>query len=351
MTDIYCGNNSLSKELTSKKKRRGSRFECFRKGVGLGLAQPLDKSYTNKYKAIDKRKMYCGKARGLPDGYSIMGNAPMCLQHGVGVGKMLKVKRSKSRRKSRKKSKVKSRKKSKVKSRKKSKVKSRKKSKVKSRKKSKVKSRKKSRKKSKVKSRKKSKYKKMSNMRSPRNRNILPPNNFCFDDRMFELTRYLGNKYVISCLHDERDNVVQKTIIINSRSNVMIAQIKGLFVNEDQESFISWMEVNQRYRGKMFGQYLILLFAKLSSIYGKTHIALEDDTENARGYRENRTTRAARKEINDIRFQGYFLRDLSNIYLKMGFRYKDDDDNEMIADINYILANQIPILRKFIEKN
>jgi hypothetical protein len=35
----------------------------------------------------------------------------------------------------------------------------------------------------------------------------------------------------------------------------------------------------------------------------------------------------------------------------MGFRYKDDDDNEMIADINYILANQIPILRKFIEKN
>jgi hypothetical protein len=349
MTDIYCGNNSLSKELTSKKKRRGSRFECFRKGVGLGLAQPLDKSYTNKYKAIDKRKMYCGKARGLPDGYSIMGNAPMCLQHGVGVGKMLKVKRSKSRRKSRKKSKVKSRKKSKVKSRKKSKVKSRKKSKVKSRKKSKVKSRKKSRKKSKVKSRKKSKYKKMSNMRSPRNRNILPPNNFCFDDRMFELTRYLGNKYVISCLHDERDNVVQKTIIINSRSNVMIAQIKGLFVNEDQESFISWMEVNQRYRRRMFGQYLMLLFAKLSSIYGKTHITLEDDTDNAIGFRENRTTRGQTED--SIRPQGYPLRDLGNIYLKMGFKYKHDDTNEMIVDTNHILANQIPILRKFIEKN
>ena len=103
MTVIYCGNNSLSKELTSKKKRRGSRFECFRKGVGLGLAQPLDKSYLSKYKAIDKRKMYCGKSRGLPDGYSIMGNAPMCLQHGVGIGKKLKAKRSKSRRKSPKK--------------------------------------------------------------------------------------------------------------------------------------------------------------------------------------------------------------------------------------------------------
>ena len=105
MNDIYCGNNSLSKELTSKKKRRGSRFECFRKGVGLGLAQPLDKSYLSKYKAIDKRKMYCGKARSLPDGYSIMGSSSMCLQHGVGIGKKLKAKRSKSRRKSRRKSK------------------------------------------------------------------------------------------------------------------------------------------------------------------------------------------------------------------------------------------------------
>jgi ribosomal protein S18 acetylase RimI-like enzyme len=387
MTDIYCGNNSLSKELTSKKKRRGSRFECFQKGVGIGLAQSLDKSYLSKYKAIDKRKMYCGKARGLPDGYSIMGSSSMCLQHGVGVGKKLKAKRSKSRRKSkvksrkkskvksrrkskvksrkksrrksRRKSKVKSRKKSKVKSRKKSKVKSRKKSKVKSRKKSKVKSRRKSkvksRKKSKVKSRRKSrrkskvKYRKMSNMRSPRNRNILPPNNFCFDDRMNDLTRYLGNKYVISCLHDERDNLVQKTIIIKSRYNVMIAEIKGLFVNEDQESFINWLNVNPRYRGRMFGQYLMLLFAKLSSIYGKTHITLEDDTDNAIGFRENRTSRDQPED--SIRPQGYPLRDLGNIYLKMGFRYKHDDTNEMIVDVNHILEHQRRILSKFMEKN
>ena len=325
MTDIYCGNNSLSKELTSKKKRRGSRFECFRKGVGLGLAQPVDKSYTNKYKAIDKRKMYCGKARSLPDGYSIMGSSSMCLQHGVGVGKKLKAKRSKSR----KKSKVKSRRKSRKKSRKKS--------------------RRKSRKKSKVKSRKKSKYKKMSNMRSPRNRNILPPNNFCFDDRMFELTRYLGTKYVISCLHDVRDNVVQKTIIIKSRYNVTIAEIIGLFANEDQESFISWLNVNPRYRGRMFGQYLMLLFAKLSSIYGKTHITLEDDTDNAIGFRENRTTRGQTED--SIRPQGYPLRDLGNIYLKMGFRYKHDDTNEMIVDVNHILEHQRRILSKFMEKN
>ena len=343
MTDVYCGNNALSKELTSKKKRRGSRFECFRKGVGIGLAQPLTKSYLSKYKAIDKRKLYCGKARGLPDGYNIMGSSSMCLQRGVGVGKTLKAKRSKLRKKSKVKSRKKSRKKSKVKSRKKSRKKSNVKSRKKSRKKSKVKSRKKSR--------KKSKYRKRSNMRPPRNRNILPPNNFCFDDRMSELTRYLGNKYVISCSHHERDNLVQKTIIIKSRSNVMIAQIKGLFDNEDQEGFISWLEVNPRYRGRMFGQYLILLFAKLSSLYGKTHITLEDDTENARGYRENRTTRVTREEINHIRPQGYSLRDLSNIYLKMGFRYEEDDDNKMIIDINYILANQRPILRKFIQKN
>ena len=344
MTDIYCGNNSLSKELTSKKKRRGTRFECFRKGVGLGLAQPLDKSYLSKYKAIDKRKMYCGKARSLPDGYSIMGSSSMCLQHGVGIGKKLKAKRSKSRRKSkvksRKKSKVKSRRKSKVKS----KVKSRRKSKVKSRKKSKVKSRRKSKRKSKVKSRRKPKVKsrKISNMRPP-------PNNFCFDDRMNELTRFLGNKYVINCLEEQGGGSVQRTIIIKSRYDVMIAKIIGLFDNDDQESFISWIEVNPTYRGRMFAQYLILLFAKLSSLYGKTAITLEDDTDNARGYRENRTTRGQGE--NSIRPQGYPLRDLSNIYLKMGFRYKDDDDNEMIVDVNHILTKQGLILSKFMERN
>ena len=298
MTNIYCGNNSLSKELTSKQKRRGSRYDCFRKGVGIGLYQPLDKTYADKYKAIDKRRLYCGKARGLPTGYSIMGSPSMCLQHGVGVGKKLKAKKSKSRRKS------------------------------------------------KVKSRK---YRKKSNMRPPPNRNILPPNNFCFDYRMSELTRYLGNKYVISCSHKEGDNSVEKTIIIKSRANITIAYIQGLFVHEDQESFISWLHVNPRYRGRIFAQYLILLFAKLSSLYGKTSITLDDDTDNARGYRENRTTRG--QDENSIRPQGYPLRDLGNIYLKMGFRYKEDDDNEMIIDVNDILIRQRQILSKFIEKN
>tara|TARA_Y100000389_G_scaffold113709_1_gene110867 strand:- start:342 stop:878 length:537 start_codon:yes stop_codon:yes gene_type:complete len=178
---------------------------------------------------------------------------------------------------------------------------------------------------------------------------MLPPNNFCFDDRMFELTRHLGNKYVISCLDAERDNVFQKTIIIKSRYNVMIAEIEGLFSNEDQESFISWLNVNPRYRGRMFGQYLMLLFAKLSSIYGKTHITLEDDTDNAIGFRENRTTRGQTED--SIRPQGYPLRDLGNIYLKMGFKYKHDDTNEMIVDTNHILTNQSRILSKFEEKN
>ncbi len=96
MSEISCSNNRLS---LSKK---GTRHACFRKGIGVGINQPIESSYRDKYEPLDKRKIYCGKSAKLPSGYSIMGNLPMCLQKGVGVGKTIKAKRLESRSRARK---------------------------------------------------------------------------------------------------------------------------------------------------------------------------------------------------------------------------------------------------------
>ena len=94
MSRISCSNNKY-------RGAKGTRYDCFRKGVGIGLSQPVDKSYRNRYSPRDKRKVYCGKARRLPQKYDIMGNLPMCLQKGVGVGKTMKARRRSGAKKSR----------------------------------------------------------------------------------------------------------------------------------------------------------------------------------------------------------------------------------------------------------
>jgi hypothetical protein len=336
MANIYCGNNSLSKELTSKKKR-GSRFECFRKGVGIGLAQPLDKSYLSKYKAIDKRKMYCGKARSLPDGYSIMGSSSMCLQHGVGIGKKMKAKRSKSRRKSKvkrkqsRKSKVKrkqSRKRSKSrrkrsKSRRKSKVKrkqSRKRSK--SRRKSKVK-RKQSRKRSK--SRRKS-IRKMSAMRDPIG------NHECLDGSLRPYLEKLESKYEIHCWPPPGqiggNTSVQITIKDPNSDTPYIAKLQGVVHVSDKTSSIGWIEVSGEYTGKNFAKYLILLFAKFVSINNIPTIKLDD----------------VRKDR---------LSNPRNIYESLGFTYDMENDpyaTGMTANVDDILDQENEILANFSAK-
>ena len=128
---MYCGNNRNSIELRTRRQVIGNRYGCLRKGIGVGLhVLPLDLSYNDEYVPIDNRKIYCGREDNLPANYNILGTNDMCFRKGVGVGKKLKVR--KSRKKSKRKSKRKSRKKSKRKSRKKSK---RKKSKRKSKRK------------------------------------------------------------------------------------------------------------------------------------------------------------------------------------------------------------------------
>lgn len=126
---LYCGNNARSPELRKGGKIIGNRYQCFKKGVGLGLSQPYDPAYASRYVPIDGRRIYCGTANRLPAGYDILGNSPMCLQKGVGVGKVQKAKKirkgkkkrkskrkSRSRRKSRRRSRSRRRRKSKSRS-------------------------------------------------------------------------------------------------------------------------------------------------------------------------------------------------------------------------------------------
>lgn len=100
---LYCGNNLASSRR--KRKRVGSRYECLKQGIGLGLSLPVDSDYSLEYVPIDERKFYCGKREELPDGYDVMGNSFLCHLKGIGIGKMKRAqsrKRKSSRKKSRK---------------------------------------------------------------------------------------------------------------------------------------------------------------------------------------------------------------------------------------------------------
>jgi len=90
---MYCGNNRRNLDIQSGAKVIGTRYQCFRKGVGVGLSLPVDPEYTRRFSPIDKRKVYCGKNRRMPDEYDILGKNDMCFRKGVGVGKSIKAKK------------------------------------------------------------------------------------------------------------------------------------------------------------------------------------------------------------------------------------------------------------------
>ena len=97
MSNIYCGNNSKSVDILSGNKVIGTRYNCMRKGIGKGLNLPVDNNYLGDYEPIDTRKIYCGNAENLPDGYDLMGSLPQCLQKGIGIGKKQKAGNSNQR--------------------------------------------------------------------------------------------------------------------------------------------------------------------------------------------------------------------------------------------------------------
>ena len=84
---MYCGNNKNHSSLLNGEAKIGDRYSCLRKGIGMGLSLPKDPEYDNNYEPIDTRKIYCGKKKRLPKGYSSMGSNSQCLQKGIGIGK------------------------------------------------------------------------------------------------------------------------------------------------------------------------------------------------------------------------------------------------------------------------
>lgn len=86
MSRYYCGNNRNS----ANGRILGTRYKCLKIGIGKGFNMAVDPEYLNDYDPIDIRKIYCGKKNRLPNGYDYMGNAPLCLQKGIGIGKKQK---------------------------------------------------------------------------------------------------------------------------------------------------------------------------------------------------------------------------------------------------------------------
>jgi len=80
---MYCGNNA------NVNIPRGTRYSCFKKGIGVGLNLPLDPE-AKEYKAFEPVKIYCGDKPDLPQEYKDFGTLSGCLRKGVGVGKKLK---------------------------------------------------------------------------------------------------------------------------------------------------------------------------------------------------------------------------------------------------------------------
>lgn len=87
---MYCGNNKNNKELKNGSKVLGTRNQCLRKGVGIGMDMPYDPEYAYEYIPIDNFKIYCGDSKKLPSGYDRLGNQSQCLSKGVGIGKKIK---------------------------------------------------------------------------------------------------------------------------------------------------------------------------------------------------------------------------------------------------------------------
>lgn len=85
----YCGNNNSNPRLIHNGGDHiiGSRHQCLKKGIGLGIHMPIDPSYNGPYNPIDQRKFYCGDNAMLPPGYDAFGTLQQCFTKGVGVGR------------------------------------------------------------------------------------------------------------------------------------------------------------------------------------------------------------------------------------------------------------------------
>ena len=85
--EVYCGDSLL---LPDEYDVYGSRFQCLKKGVGIGMgmsdAKVMEALARPPPEIGPRENVYCGNAAVLPDGYNRFGSRHRCLQKGVGAG-------------------------------------------------------------------------------------------------------------------------------------------------------------------------------------------------------------------------------------------------------------------------
>lgn len=86
---IYCGNNKNNPKLLNGEQIPGTRYQCFKKGVGIGKNMPPSIDDTDYSPLYVKEKIFCGNGNTVPQGYDKLGIPSECLQKGVGVGKKI----------------------------------------------------------------------------------------------------------------------------------------------------------------------------------------------------------------------------------------------------------------------
>ena len=86
--EIYCGNNSRDEGLLNGSKILGTRYQCLKKGVGKGLAEPV-LVHNLEYEPIEDYGSYCGLGN-LPENKLRFGTREECLRKGFGIGQKIK---------------------------------------------------------------------------------------------------------------------------------------------------------------------------------------------------------------------------------------------------------------------
>lgn len=88
----FCGKGKI---LPNGYETFGTNYQCFKKGIGTGIAMTENKIKNGdtfvQYKKLKKNKpkRYCGISSTLPPGYEKRGNRYSCLKKGYGVGMMM----------------------------------------------------------------------------------------------------------------------------------------------------------------------------------------------------------------------------------------------------------------------
>lgn len=84
--EMYCGDLDL---LPDGYDYVGTRRECLSRGIGIGMSLPESTIESIKYappKPAPREKSYCGNQEALPAGYQRFATRYECLKKGVGIG-------------------------------------------------------------------------------------------------------------------------------------------------------------------------------------------------------------------------------------------------------------------------